>query len=104
MAALVSYCWRMDGGNNPFSGFETIRAAMRGGGRGPTWTLVAVGAHHADAIRAPPQLVAEVAADPGAPQIAREMCLQRAATDPSPDLWLDAAGAIADARTDVPVR
>jgi hypothetical protein len=156
----------MDGGNNPFFGFETIRAAMRPGGRGPTWALVAVGvvlvvlgvmAHHyllaalgipaillgvwplvadrrshrdatlleeharredaivelarrmavmnhADAIRARPQLVAEVAADPGAARIAREMCLKRAATDPSPDLWLDAAGAIADARTDAPVR
>jgi hypothetical protein len=147
-------------------GFETVRAVMRRGRRGPTWVLVAPGAvlvalgisshhyllaalgipvvllgawpliadrranrdagrleeharredtivelahrlavmDHANAIRARPQLVAEVAADPGAAHIAREMCLQRAATDPSPDVWLDAAGAIADARADVPVR
>jgi hypothetical protein len=57
-----------------------------------------------DAMRAQPQLVAEVAADPDAARIAREMCLQRAATDPSPDAWLDAASAIAGARPDTPVR
>ena len=58
----------------------------------------------ADAMRARPQLVAEVAADPDAARIAREMCLQRAATDRSPDAWLDAASTIASARADVPVR
>jgi hypothetical protein len=57
-----------------------------------------------DAMRARPQLVAEVAADPDVARISRETCLQRAATDPLPDVWLDAAGAIADARADAPVR